>query len=87
MAECRLFLADSRLLMTPAAYHREVEHGEDTARFHRVASRFVLIAPIPLAFALAGEFFVVARMVLGTDFLPAIGGGGRGALLPRSTER
>src|SRR5947209_10666573 len=27
------------LLMTPAAYHRIVEEGEDTERFHRFATR------------------------------------------------
>lgn len=51
------------LLMTPAAYHREVERGKDSAHFHKVASRFVLIAPIPLALALSGELFVVASIV------------------------
>lgn len=61
------------LLMTPAAYHREVEQGKDTAHFHRVASRLVILAPLPLALALAGDFFVVARMVLGSALLALAG--------------
>jgi RsiW-degrading membrane proteinase PrsW (M82 family) len=49
------------LLLTPAAYHRIVEGGEDTERFHRFASRVLLFATIPLALGLAGDFFVVVR--------------------------
>jgi hypothetical protein len=51
------------LLMTPAAYHRIVEEGENTEHFHQLASRMVLSAMIPLALALAGDFFVVVRQV------------------------
>jgi hypothetical protein len=51
------------LLMTPAAYHRIVERGEETAHFHRFASRVLLAAMIPLALGLSGDFFLVARKV------------------------
>ena len=47
------------LLMTPAAYHRVVEEGEETEYFHRFASRFLLAAMIPLAWSVCGDFFVV----------------------------
>jgi Family of unknown function (DUF6328) len=46
------------LLMTPPAYHRIAERGEDTPEFDRLASRFVLGALVPLAFGLAGETYV-----------------------------
>src|SRR4051812_6529576 len=36
-------------LIAPAAYHRIVERGEDTERFHRVAGRFLLAAMAALA--------------------------------------
>jgi hypothetical protein len=36
------------LLITPAAYHRLVEQGEETEHFHRFASRLVLAAMVPL---------------------------------------
>ena len=42
------------LLLTPAAYHRIVEEGEDTEHFHRFASRIVLAATVPLALGIAG---------------------------------
>jgi hypothetical protein len=35
--------------MAPAAYHRIVEQGEDTERFHTLASRMVLLALALLA--------------------------------------
>jgi hypothetical protein len=51
------------LLMTPAAYHRLVERGEETAEFHRFASRVLLLAMMPLAISVCGDLFVVLRKV------------------------
>jgi hypothetical protein len=50
--------------MTPAAYHRVVEQGEETEHFHKVASRLLLAATMPLALGLTGDCFVVVRKVL-----------------------
>jgi cytochrome b561 len=47
------------LLMTPAAYHRIVNDGEDTEDFYRAANRLVLLATIPLALGIAGDLYVV----------------------------
>jgi len=54
------------LLMTPAAYHRMVERGEDTERFHRVASTLLLLAMIPLPIGICGDLFIVIRKVTGS---------------------
>jgi hypothetical protein len=51
------------LLMTPAAYHRIVERGEETKHFHRFASRILVAAMIPLALGISGDLFVVVRKV------------------------
>ena len=51
------------LLMTPPAYHRIVERGEDTERFHTFASRMMLAAVVPLALGIAGDFFIVINRV------------------------
>jgi hypothetical protein len=59
------------LLMTPAAYHRLVEKGEDNERFHRLAGRFVLVAMAPLAIGVSGDIYVVVRKVLDSDMLAA----------------
>jgi hypothetical protein len=50
-------------LMTPPAYHRIVEKGEDTERFHKLASRFVMAAMIPLALGITTDFYVVLNKV------------------------
>jgi hypothetical protein len=57
------------LLMTPAAYHRLVEKGEDTEHFHRFASRVLLCSMVPLALGIAGDFYVVTRKVTESDGL------------------
>ncbi len=60
------------LLMTPAAYHRIVERGEETEHFHRFASRILLAAMIPLALGVTGDFFVVLRKVTEHTTLSAL---------------
>src|SRR5207237_2506187 len=55
------------LLMTPAAYHRIVEEGEDTERFHRVVSTFLLLAMIPLPMGICGDLYVVFQKVTQSD--------------------
>ncbi len=57
------------LMMTPAAYHRLVEQGEETEHFHRFASRTMLASMIPLALGITGDFFVVARKITESDGL------------------
>ena len=47
------------LLMTPAAYHRIAERGEDTKRVHQVASTFLMIAMITLPLGICGDVYVV----------------------------
>ena len=51
------------LLMTPAAYHRIVERGEETEHFHRFASRMLIAAMVPLALGMCGDLFVVIRKI------------------------
>lgn len=51
------------LLITPAAWHRIVERGEETQGFYDLASRFIITALVPLALGLCGDFYVVAQLV------------------------
>ncbi len=53
------------LLVTPAAWHRIVEQGEESERFHRFASRFVVAALPPLGISMCAELYVVLSKVLG----------------------
>ncbi len=63
LASLGLIALTTILLITPAAYHRIVEQGENTEHFHRFGSRFVLAAAVPLALGICGDFFVVIRKV------------------------
>jgi len=66
------------LLIAPAAYHRIHEAGDDTERFHRVASRLMLAALVFLGPGMAGDLFLVIANV---THLPALAGWLAGALL------
>jgi hypothetical protein len=64
LASLSLVAVSIILLMTPAAYHRIVEEGEETEHFHRFASRVLIVAMIPLALGMCGDFFVVVRKII-----------------------
>jgi hypothetical protein len=51
------------LLITPAAYHRIHEAGEDTEHFHKIASRLLLAALVFLGPGMAGDLFLVIAKV------------------------
>lgn len=51
------------LLMTPAAYHRLAEKGEDTEYFHAIATRLVLAALMPLGLAIACGLYIAVERV------------------------
>jgi hypothetical protein len=53
------------LLMTPSAYHRIAERGENTERFVRLAGRVLIAAMIALALALTGDTFVAVARITG----------------------
>lgn len=60
------------LLIAPAAYHRLAEAGQNTERFHRVASGFLLAGLVFLAPGMAGDLLVVIRKITrsgGTDWI------------------
>ncbi|WP_242344427.1 DUF6328 family protein [Anaeromyxobacter terrae] len=70
------------LLVAPAAWHRIVERGEETEAFHRVATRFVLAAILPLAAGLATDLGVVTyRLLPGAPRLAVAVAGAAFALL------
>jgi len=59
-------LITTMLLIAPAAYHRLAEGGEETEHFHRVASRFLLLALVFLAPGMAGDVVVVFSKISGS---------------------
>lgn len=60
------------LLMTPAAYHRLVEQGEETEHFHRFASKILVAALVPLALGLAGDVYVVVQKVTDSQLVSVV---------------
>jgi hypothetical protein len=54
------------LLITPAAYHRIVEHGDDSEEFHNFAGRILLLAMFFLGLGLASDFFIVVLKISGS---------------------
>jgi hypothetical protein len=50
------------LLITPAAYHRIVEQGEDSEMLHDITSRLLLGAMVFLALGICGDFYVTCRI-------------------------
>lgn len=52
------------LLLSLAAWHRLVERGEMTAHFHRVATRLLLAAMVPLAVGIGLDFGLVVYKAL-----------------------
>ena len=50
------------LLMAPAALHRIAFRGEETEDLHRIGSRFVVAATIPLAAGIAADVFVATAV-------------------------
>jgi len=59
------------LVMTPAAYHRQVEPRRATVSFLVLASRLVSGAMLPLAAGLAIDVHLVARVITGRPTLAA----------------
>nr|HET7859428.1 DUF6328 family protein [Caldimonas sp.] len=57
------------LLMTPAAYHRQVDPRRTTGEFLALASRLISVAMLPLAAGLALDIHLVARVVAGSATL------------------
>ncbi|MBX4205689.1 hypothetical protein KW795_00655 [Candidatus Microgenomates bacterium] len=55
-----LTILSAAILMSPAAFHRISEKGEDTAFFHRLASVLIMIGTIPLSIGICLDFFIVS---------------------------
>ncbi len=51
------------LLMSPAAYHRIAEQGEDTERVYRVASGLLIAAMVTVPLGICGDVYIVFRKV------------------------
>jgi hypothetical protein len=64
------------LLMTPAALHRLSYDGENSERFFRQGSAFVVVGPLPLAAGISAEMYVVFLKVIENPVHSAIAAAG-----------
>jgi hypothetical protein len=75
LASLSLIALSTVLLLTPAAYHRIVEQGEETKRFYRVAHVMVLCSLPPLAAGICGDFVLVVYKMTETRSVSLIAAG------------
>ena len=52
------------IIMTPAAYHRQMEVKDVTESFIHMASKLMLISMIPFSIGICLEFYLVSRLIL-----------------------
>lgn len=60
------------LLMTPPALHRQSFGGDDSGLFLKLGSGFVIAAPLPLAFGIAADIYVVFQIINGSAWAALI---------------
>jgi hypothetical protein len=65
LAALTLVVISVALLMTPAAYHRIVEPHQVSEKTLSVASLLICLSLLPLAIAIALDFFVVLSLATG----------------------
>lgn len=53
------------LLLTPAAYHRQIEPERVSRHFLRLATRLISLSMIPLALAVSTEVYLIAKLATG----------------------
>jgi hypothetical protein len=59
------------LLIAPAAIHRISFDGQNTERFHRLGSRFVVVSAVPLAAGIIGDLYVAVTKALESPLIGA----------------
>jgi hypothetical protein len=52
------------LVMTPAAYHRQVERESISHDFIRLASRLLLLSMAPLVLGICLDFYLIAKLIV-----------------------
>jgi hypothetical protein len=55
------------LIMSPASYHRQTSPRAASAHFIRLGGRLLLTAMVPLLLGIGLDFYLIARVVLGSS--------------------
>jgi O-antigen/teichoic acid export membrane protein len=67
-----LMLVSLILLLTPAAYHRQVERGWVSDGFVRLSSRLIMAATPVFAVGVTIDFYLLVRVVTGEPMLAVV---------------
>jgi len=60
------------VIMTPAAYHRQMGARQVTDRFVRISTRLLLTSMVPLAISICIDFYLVGRIVAGRGWVASV---------------
>jgi hypothetical protein len=71
LAAIALIALSAGLVMTPAAYHREIEPNAVSERFLRVSTRLLLVGMLFLAVGISSDFFILATLIIQNRTIPA----------------
>jgi hypothetical protein len=69
------------LMMTPAAYHRQVERGRVSQRFIDLSSMLLTIAMLPLIAGLSLDTYLIGRLILHNTTTALLVAGGAAVML------
>jgi hypothetical protein len=64
-----LIAAAIAIIMAPAAYHRQTDSRQVTAKFIRLSTRLLLWSMGPLALSISIEFYLVGRIITGPSVM------------------
>ncbi len=59
-----LIVITTIIIMTPAAYHRQMEVQDVSDAFIQLATRLMLLSMMPLAISICLEFYLISRLIL-----------------------
>jgi hypothetical protein len=69
------------LVMTPAAYHRQVERGRVSRRFVDLSSTLLMVAMLPLIAGVCLDAYLIARLILNEQDVAMVVAAGTALLL------
>jgi len=72
LAAVVLIALSAGLIMTPAAFHREVEPSAVSERFLRISTRLLLASMLFLAIGVSADFFIIAALVAHSQLVPVL---------------
>ena len=67
-----LIVLTSIILITPAAYHRQMEIQDVTEDFIHLATKLILASMIPLSLSICLDFYLISRIILDSIDLPIL---------------